>query len=181
MWTCFGPIWTTFKFAKKKVCVIQNFGPTKFWSKRIFSPKNIGSKILGPKKGWSKKCRSKKMCGPSKNLCPKILGPINFGSKITSDQSLVKIRLLSAIIMKLGRMLQGQMWPGHICPRQSATNKYDLAIQPLKFGWVLTSNIRDMASFVFVNYSDPKIRQDPKFTNPVVDIVASKQFGVLFG
>ena len=52
-------------------------------------------------------------------------------------------------------MLQGQMLPSVITPRQLTTNENDLTNQPSKFSWVLTSNIRDMASFVFINYRDP--------------------------
>ena len=51
-----------------------------------------------------------------------------------------------AIILKLGQMLQGQMLPGLMSPRQLPTNTDDLISQPSKFGRVLTSNIRERAA-----------------------------------
>ena len=60
--------------------------------------------------------------------------------------------------MLQGQMLQGQMLPSLMSPRQLSTNTDDLISQPSKFGRVLTSsNIRDIASFVCMNYRDPKI------------------------
>ena len=49
------------------------------------------------------------------------------------------------------------------------------------FGRVLTSNIRDMASFVCMNWRDPNNNKNNKFANPVVDIAAPSRIGVLFG
>ena len=77
-------------------------------------------------------------------------------------------------------MLQGLMLPGQMSPRELTTNADDITNQTSKFGWVWSSNIRDMTSFVHMNYRDPKIQQD-KFANPVVDIAASSRIGVLFG
>ena len=71
------------------------------------------------------------------------------------------------------------MLPGQMPPRQLSTNTDDWIDQPSKFGLFLTSNIRDMASFVFNNYRDPN--NTKKFANPVVDITASSRAGVLFG
>ena len=69
------------------------------------------------------------------------------------------------------------MLPGLMSP-MVPMNTDDLTNQPLKFGRVLTSNIRDMAFFVFINYRNPPKK---KFTNPVVHIAASMQIGFLFG
>ena len=73
------------------------------------------------------------------------------------------------------------MLPGLMSPRQLPTNTDDLISQPSKFGRVLTSNIRDMASFVCMNWRDPNNNKNNKFANPVVDIAASIRIGVLFG
>ena len=62
------------------------------------------------------------------------------------------------------------MLPGPMSLRQLQTNTDSPTNQPSKFGGVLTSKIRDMASNVFINYR-----------NPVVDIAASSQIGVLLG
>ena len=78
-------------------------------------------------------------------------------------------------------MLQGPMLPGQMSPRQLQTNTDSLTNQPSKFGWVLTCNIRDMASYVFINYRDPNNSPNKKFSNPVEDIAASSQVGDLFG
>ena len=74
-------------------------------------------------------------------------------------------------------MLQGQIFPGLMSLRQLPTNTDDLTNQPSKFGWVLSSNIKDMTSFVFINYRDPTT----PFANAVVDIAASSWTVVLFG
>ena len=66
-------------------------------------------------------------------------------------------------ILKLGQMLQGPMLPGQMSPRELTTNTDDLSDQPSKFGWVWTSNIRDMASYVLINYRDPN--KNPKNPN----------------
>ena len=82
--------------------------------------------------------------------------------------------------MKLGQMMQGQMSPSKMSPRQLPTNTDDLNNQSSKFDLVQTSNIRDMTSFVFINYWDPN-KIPLKLANPVVDIATSSRIGVLFG
>ena len=77
-------------------------------------------------------------------------------------------------MMKLEKMLQGQMLPGLMSPRQLPTNIDDQTNQPSNFGWV-----RDMASFVFVNYRDPKIPKICKLSSR--DIAASSRIEALFG
>ena len=79
-------------------------------------------------------------------------------------------------------MLQGLMLPGQMSPRELSTNLDDLTNQPSKFGLVRSTNIRDMTSFLCMNYRDPKNKKT-KFAKPVVDIAASSQVGfwVLFG
>ena len=80
-------------------------------------------------------------------------------------------------------MLQGLMLPGQMSPRELSTNLDDLTNQPSKFGLVRSTNIRDMTSFLCMNYRDPKNNNKTKFAKPVVDIAASSQVGfwVLFG
>ena len=73
------------------------------------------------------------------------------------------------------------MLPGPMSLRQLQTNTDSPTNQPSKFGGVLTSKIRDMASNVFINYRNPNPLRIPNFANPVVDIAASSQIGVLFG
>ena len=72
------------------------------------------------------------------------------------------------------------MLPGQMSPRELSTNLDDLTNQPSKFGLVRSTNIRDMTSFLCMNYRDPKNKKT-KFAKPVVDIAASSQIGVLFG
>ena len=74
---------------------------------------------------------------------------------------------------------QGHRFPGQMSLRQLPTNTDSPTNQPLRFGWVLSSNIRDMALYVFINYKDHNYKK--KFANPVVDIAASSRIGVLFG
>ena len=68
------------------------------------------------------------------------------------------------------------MLPGQMSLRQLTTNTDSPTNQPSKFGCVLTSNIRNMALYVFINYRDPN-NPKKKFANPVVDIAASSQVG----
>ena len=76
-------------------------------------------------------------------------------------------------------MLQGLMLPGQMSPRELSTNLDDLTNQPSKFGLVWSTNIRDMTSFLCMNYRDPKNNKTnkTKFAKPVVDIAASSQVG----
>ena len=74
---------------------------------------------------------------------------------------MVKIGLGYSIRFKLGQMLHGQMLHGQMLtvqmsPRQLTTHTDGLTIKPSKFGWVLTSNIWDMDSYLLLNYRDPK-------------------------
>ena len=78
-------------------------------------------------------------------------------------------------------MLQEQMLPGQMSPWQLPTNIDNLTNQSSKFGWVRTSNIKDMALFVIINYRDPHNNKKIKLANPVVNIAASSRTGVLFG
>ena len=61
--------------------------------------------------------------------------------------------------------------------RQLKTHADGLTIQPSKFGQVLTSNSRDMASYLVLNYRDPNNNKKKKmnFAKPVVDIAASSR------
>ena len=68
---------------------------------------------------------------------------------------------------------------GPMSPKWLTTNTGTLTNKPSKFGLDLINNIRDVASFVFIKYRDPKNKI--KFANPVVDIAASIWIGVLFG
>ena len=52
-------------------------------------------------------------------------------------------------------MLQGQMLPRQMSPRQLPIHADDLNNQTSKFGSVLTSNIKDIAAFLLLNYRDP--------------------------
>ena len=61
-----------------------------------------------------------------------------------------------SIIFKLGQMLHGQMLTVQMSPRQLRIHTDGLTIKPLKFGWVLTSNSGYMASYLLLNYRDPK-------------------------
>ena len=62
-------------------------------------------------------------------------------------------------------MLQGLMLPGQMSPRELSTNLDDLTNQPSKFGLVRSTNIRDMTSFLCMNYRDPKNKKT-KFAKP---------------
>ena len=85
--------------------------------------------------------------------------PSNFGWGLTNNSGDMASHLLQySIIFKLGQMLHGQMFPGQTSPRQLTIHADGLTIQPSKFCWVLTSNSGDMASYLLLNYRDPKIR-----------------------
>ena len=73
-------------------------------------------------------------------------------------------------------MLHGQMLKLQMSPRQLTTHADGLTIQPSKFGWVLTSNSGDMASYLLLNYRDHNKNSNTKnFAKPVVDIAASSR------
>ena len=74
-------------------------------------------------------------------------------------------------------MLHGQMLTLQMSPRQLTTHADGLTIQPSKFGRVLTSNSGDMASYLLLNYRDPKNKNNntKNFAKPVVDIAASSR------
>ena len=59
-------------------------------------------------------------------------------------------------------MLHGQMLTVQMSPRQLRIHTDGLTIKPLKFGWVLTSNSGYMASYLLLNYRDPK-KKERKF------------------
>ena len=60
-------------------------------------------------------------------------------------------------------MLHGQMLTLQMSPRQLTTHADGLTIQPSKFGRVLTSNSGDMASYLLLNYRDPKVVENGLF------------------
>ena len=73
-------------------------------------------------------------------------------------------------------MLHGQMLTVQMSPRQLTTHTDGLTIKPSKFGWVLTSNIWDMDSYLMLNYRDPKNNNKKmNFANPAADIAASSR------
>ena len=59
-------------------------------------------------------------------------------------------------------MLHGQILMVQMSPRQLTTHTDDLTIKPSKFGWVLTSNSGYMASYLLLNYRDPKNNNNNK-------------------
>ena len=77
-------------------------------------------------------------------------------------------------------MLHGQMLTLQMSPRQLTTHADGLTIQPSKFGRVLTSNSGDMASYLLLNYRDPK-NNNKNFANSVVDIAASSRNWIWLG
>ena len=75
-------------------------------------------------------------------------------------------------------MLRGKILTVQTSPRQltTHTDTDGLTIEPSKFGWVLTSNIWDMASYLLLIYRDPNNTSNFTkiyFAIPVEDIAAS--------
>ena len=79
-----------------------------------------------------------------------------------------------------GQMFMGQMLMVHMPQRQLTTHTDGLTIQPSKCFLVLTSNSGDMASYLLLNYRDPK-NNKMNFAKPVVDIAASSRSWGSFG
>ena len=73
-------------------------------------------------------------------------------------------------------MFHGQMLPCQMSSTQLPTYTDGLTNKLSKFGWDLTSNIRDMISLVISIIGTPSQK---KFANPVVDITAWSRDGVL--
>ena len=86
--------------------------------------------------------------------------PSKFGWVLTSNSGdMASYLLRNSIIFKLGQMLYRQMLTVQMSLRQLTTHTDGLTIKPSKFGWVLTSNSGYMASYLLLNYRDPKKRK----------------------
>ena len=137
---------------QKKLSASTNLSPKFLRPKRLFGDKILVQDNLGPKIVWSKwNCLKNDRSKKKSNI---FFGQTNRLTK--KIPRLIKIGLVSAEIfhlLKLGRMLHGQMLPWQMSPRHLSTHTHGLTNQSLKSGQVWTSNNRDMASYLLIIYS----------------------------
>ena len=141
--------------------------------------------MLSPKKFWfQKNYRSKKFWvqkndGPKKLLDQKkifvqfFLGQYNFDVKNILCPKNFWLLEFFLWILKLSQLLQGQVLLGKM---SLPTNTGSPTNQPSKFGWVLTSNIRDRDMVSYCHYSETwtNVTGTNVVWSNVPEIVASK-------